>query len=213
MIVRAFIKGLEDYSTDQRGDVGSWVRIASLDSIGRVLASLSPPSPLSSIVEPGIYDEVIGGLVKQGVEKLESVRSASALALARMRECGWWWDTQGAMSVSRKQLDEEGFRYVDQEEWFQSAMPLLETRFRKELVTGLTFTIGSQVVTLVSIVALYAPQLLTITCLVKRCPTPFYRIPDSPHFNHCSRSANASKSYGRQLQLKPDIHTHTTNIA
>ncbi|KIR54961.1 cofactor D [Cryptococcus gattii Ru294] len=148
MIVRAFIKGLEDYSTDQRGDVGSWVRIASLDSIGRVLASLSPPSPLSSILEPGIYDEVIGGLVKQGVEKLESVRSASALALARMRECGWQWDTQGAMSVSRKQLDEEGFRYVDQEEWFQSAMPLLETRFMEELVTGLTFTIGSQVVTL-----------------------------------------------------------------
>ncbi|OXB38247.1 hypothetical protein LQV05_006482 [Cryptococcus neoformans] len=147
-VIRAFIKGLEDYSTDQRGDVGSWVRIASLDSIGRVLASLPPSSPLSSLLESGICDEAIGGLVKQGVEKLESVRSASALALARMRECGWKWDTQDAMSVSKKQLDEEGFRYVDQKEWFRSAMSLLESRFRKELVAGLTFTIGSQVVTL-----------------------------------------------------------------
>lgn len=108
------------------------------------------------MLEPGIRDEAIGGLVKQGVEKLESVRSASALALARMRECGWQWDTQDAMSVSKKQLAEEGFRYVDQKEWFQSAMPLLESRFRKELVAGLIFTIGSQVVTLVSI-ALFMP--------------------------------------------------------
>lgn len=149
------------------------------------------------MLEPGICDEAIGGLVKQGVEKLESVRSASALALARMRECGWKWDTQDAMSVSKKQLDEEGFRYVDQKEWFRSAMSLLESRFRKELVAGLTFTIGSQVVTLVSISALCISQLLTVTYLVKRRLTPPYRIPDGSHVSHRSRAADSFKSYGR----------------
>ncbi|WRT63818.1 uncharacterized protein IL334_000743 [Kwoniella shivajii] len=147
-IIHSLITGLEDYTTDQRGDVGSWVRVESLSSLGRVVSSLDPPS--DHLMTADLLDKVLGGMIKQGVEKLESVRGESALALSRIREKGWSWDGKENMAAPISQLQEkgEGFRYIDQKEWFNSSMPILQTTFRKSLMAGLIHSIGSQVITL-----------------------------------------------------------------
>ncbi|KAK8845579.1 hypothetical protein IAR55_006295 [Kwoniella newhampshirensis] len=138
--------GLNDYTTDQRGDVGSWVRIASLNALGRILFALPPNT---TWVSANLFQELVGGIVKQSVEKLESVRAEAALALARLRGSGWTWQGKiEGVDVSVDRLQDEGFRYIDQKEWFESMIPLLRTNFRSNLLAGLVHSIGSQVVPL-----------------------------------------------------------------
>nr|XP_019048752.1 hypothetical protein I302_02526 [Kwoniella bestiolae CBS 10118]OCF27682.1 hypothetical protein I302_02526 [Kwoniella bestiolae CBS 10118] len=144
-ILQSFVQGMGDYTTDQRGDVGSWVRIQSLVSIGNVLSTLEPRTDL---VSSELFQEMVGGVIKQGLEKLESVRGEAARTLAKLREKGWEWEGRGGMKLELSQLENDGFRYADQKEWFACSMPILDTRFRKNLLAGLVLSIGSQVITL-----------------------------------------------------------------
>jgi hypothetical protein len=89
-IVQAFITALDDYTTDQRGDVGSWIRIAALHSLGRIL-------PLSASIDnfaisEGVLQKAIGGTVRLAVEKLEPVRGEAARCLAELRRGGIAWE-------------------------------------------------------------------------------------------------------------------------
>lgn len=56
----------------------------------------------SALITQNVFEEVIGGMIKQAVEKLEPVREAAALALARLRHAGaeriWEWEGHTAMS-------------------------------------------------------------------------------------------------------------------
>ncbi|WWC58144.1 uncharacterized protein I303_100679 [Kwoniella dejecticola CBS 10117] len=144
-IFGSLVRGLEDYATDQRGDVGSWVRIQSLQSIGKVLSTLDPSTTLMTA---DTLDEAVGGIIKQGVEKLESVRGDAALTLAKLREAGWGWEHMEGMEVDLSRLISDVFRYIPQNEWFASSMQYLNTRYRKQILAGLVLSIGSQVVTL-----------------------------------------------------------------
>ncbi|WVF65933.1 hypothetical protein IAT40_000671 [Kwoniella sp. CBS 6097] len=144
-ILAALLAGLDDYTTDQRGDVGSWVRSTSLNSLGRIISSIPHDS---GIITKETLAPIIGGTIKQGVEKLESVRGEAALALARIKESGWTWEGQNALIASVAQLEKGGFRYIDPKDCFESAMTLLATRFRSNLLAGLVHSVGSQVITL-----------------------------------------------------------------
>ncbi|WVQ62666.1 uncharacterized protein L199_000813 [Kwoniella botswanensis] len=157
-ILQNFVQGLGDYTTDQRGDVGSWVRVQSLTSIGNALSTLDPQLDL---VSEETFDDLIGGIIKQGVEKLESVRGETARTLAKLREAGWEWEGMGGMKVGLRQLENDGFRYIDQKEWFSTSMPILRTEYRKQLIAGLVLTVGSQVITLSN--AAFQPLLSYLT--------------------------------------------------
>ncbi|WVO16748.1 hypothetical protein L204_104432 [Cryptococcus depauperatus] len=145
VIIRAHIAGLSDYTTDQRGDVGSWVRIASLKALSKDLSSLTP---ITSLLEINIFDQVIGGIIKQAVEKLESVRLAAALALAEIKAQGWTWEGDDALAGDLSLLKEEGLKYIDAKEWYRGYMPLVKSKYREEFMSGLVFSVGSQVGTL-----------------------------------------------------------------
>ncbi|WWC99224.1 hypothetical protein V866_006120 [Kwoniella sp. B9012] len=157
-ILQSFLQGLGDYTTDQRGDVGSWVRVQSLISTGDVLSTLDPQL---NLVSEETFDDLIGGIIKQGVEKLESVRGETARTLAKLREAGWEWEGMGGMKVDLRQLENDGFRYIDQKEWFTISMPILRTEYRKQLIAGLVLTVGSQVITLSN--AAFQPLSLCLT--------------------------------------------------
>ena len=45
---------------------------------------------------------------------------------------------------------DEEFRYIDQKEWFNSAMILLETRYSRYVLEGLVQSVGSSIASLVS---------------------------------------------------------------
>lgn len=83
-VVQIHLESLDDYSTDQRGDVGSWIRTAAITG----LADLSERGPVNLL-------EVVNGILKQGVEKLDNVREIAGRALrkiAKQNELDWLHD-------------------------------------------------------------------------------------------------------------------------
>ncbi|KAF5184838.1 Tubulin-specific chaperone d [Thalictrum thalictroides] len=109
-VMQTLFKALTDYSVDNRGDVGSWVREAALDglekctyilcerkSIGfprktaEVDCSLEPLDPkvdnedlLNSLFDESVATNLIGGLVKQAVEKMDKIRVVATKVLQRI---------------------------------------------------------------------------------------------------------------------------------
>ncbi|KAM0790396.1 hypothetical protein ACM66B_003278 [Microbotryomycetes sp. NB124-2] len=70
--------GLRDYTSDQRGDVGSWVRIAALDALPNLVVTASYHDRLNQ----DELDFVVAGALKQAVEPLDNVREAAVRCLA-----------------------------------------------------------------------------------------------------------------------------------
>lgn len=76
-IQSVLLLGLEDYTTDQRGDVGSWVRlscISGLRSLVNVFSSLGNDLLLEEWLPIAALIEIVGGLIKQMVERIDNVR-------------------------------------------------------------------------------------------------------------------------------------------
>lgn len=75
--MEAILMGFEDYTVDQRGDVGSWVRLASLKAIRSCL-----PSQIEfQKTTQSLVDRCISCALKQLVERLDNVREMAAAAL------------------------------------------------------------------------------------------------------------------------------------
>lgn len=71
-IFDCLLEALEEYTTDNRGDVGAWVREASM----HVLHYLVVNCP-SARLNPNIVHQVLSGLTKQGVEKIDRIRAVA----------------------------------------------------------------------------------------------------------------------------------------
>ncbi|KAG2190201.1 hypothetical protein INT46_006400 [Mucor plumbeus] len=75
---------LTDYSTDQRGDVGSWVRIPSMEFLNYVLPCISKlDAQLNGqrYLEMTSTSNLIAALLKQSVERIDKVRSIAGKVL------------------------------------------------------------------------------------------------------------------------------------
>ncbi|KAJ1436266.1 Tubulin-specific chaperone D, C-terminal [Sesbania bispinosa] len=112
-VMMSLFKALDDYSVDNRGDVGSWVREAALDGLekctymlckrdklvclsgrsdGNEIESIAQPltdNMLKSTPELLLFDEnlatnLFGGICKQAVEKMDKLREAAANVLYRI---------------------------------------------------------------------------------------------------------------------------------
>ena len=74
----AMLDGLTDYTSDQRGDVGSWARIScvkGLTSFIQTLFSHANALPdFAAYLPPEKVHDAIAGILKQGVERLDNVR-------------------------------------------------------------------------------------------------------------------------------------------
>lgn len=78
-IIDTLIQGTADYSVDRRGDVGSWVRSASMTALGRLYQSLSADGlalERAPVVE--------GALLKEMGERNDGVRGNGARALVHV---------------------------------------------------------------------------------------------------------------------------------
>ncbi|KAG6747970.1 hypothetical protein POTOM_047861 [Populus tomentosa] len=106
-VMLSLFKALDDYSVDNRGDVGSWIREAAMegletctyilcikDSNGKShgVESLSerPNNDVAdnnqvvSFFDANLATNVIGGIAKQAVEKMDKIREAAAKVLQRI---------------------------------------------------------------------------------------------------------------------------------
>jgi len=85
MCLEAFLKGVEDYSVDKRGDVGSWVREASMRAFSEVLRCFETISKCSDDTAAGgvvaEYEKkcttIVGVLLKQCGEKIDRTRTVA----------------------------------------------------------------------------------------------------------------------------------------
>jgi hypothetical protein len=75
---QSLLHGLSDYSMDERGDVGSWIRIACIEGLAsfvEILISRASNIPnFAEYLPPDNFHAAIGGILKQGVERLDGVR-------------------------------------------------------------------------------------------------------------------------------------------
>ncbi|TYI32484.1 hypothetical protein ES332_A04G066500v1 [Gossypium tomentosum] len=109
-VMVSLFKALEDYSVDNRGDVGSWVREAAMEGLERCTYILCKRDSMSSTGKPDILESMskqpnnnvveenqmcslfdvnlatnlVGGISKQAVEKMDKLRELAAKALQRI---------------------------------------------------------------------------------------------------------------------------------
>ncbi|GKV12903.1 hypothetical protein SLEP1_g23988 [Rubroshorea leprosula] len=112
-VMISLFKALDDYSVDNRGDVGSWVREAAMEGLekctyilckGDSVTSTQKLDDLESIPEPSnsnvaensqtcsffdvkLATNLVCGIVKQAVEKMDKLRETAAKVLQRILYC------------------------------------------------------------------------------------------------------------------------------
>lgn len=89
--VDALLEGLTDYTTDERGDVGSWTRISCVLGLSVFIQILfAHAKSLPNFIEyfpPEKYHAAIGGILKQGVERLDNVRQQTGTQFVKLLRC------------------------------------------------------------------------------------------------------------------------------
>ncbi|XP_050236631.1 tubulin-folding cofactor D [Mercurialis annua] len=104
-VMSSLFKALDDYSVDNRGDVGSWVREAAMEGLEtctlilcltdstRISNGVETPSQIPELTEneqmlllfdANLAAHVIEVIVKQAVEKMDKLREAAAKVLHRI---------------------------------------------------------------------------------------------------------------------------------
>lgn len=106
-VMQCLFKALDDYSVDNRGDVGSWVREAAMDGLQRCASILCKKDSIvnssgldkaesaseqfeSEMIKNNqkhtLFDDklacsIVGGIIKQAVEKMDKIREMAAKIL------------------------------------------------------------------------------------------------------------------------------------
>ncbi|KAK9274057.1 hypothetical protein L1049_018871 [Liquidambar formosana] len=95
-VMMTLFKALEDYSVDNRGDVGSWVREAAMDGLERCThilckrdsiyssSDMGENNPIQSFFDANLATCLVGGIVKQAVEKMDKLREVAAKVLQKI---------------------------------------------------------------------------------------------------------------------------------
>ncbi|KXN88249.1 Tubulin-specific chaperone D [Leucoagaricus sp. SymC.cos] len=99
------LSGLDDYTIDERGDVGSWIRVACVQGLTSCIVDLFSVAESIENFDDYLpiqkYQQAIAGILKQGVERLDNVRSEAGtcftrlLDLAPVRSAGHTWSLPG----------------------------------------------------------------------------------------------------------------------
>ncbi|PPQ80979.1 hypothetical protein CVT25_015132 [Psilocybe cyanescens] len=156
-LLDAMLAGLDDYTLDERGDVGSWVRIAciqGLTTISELLFGVGGSIPdFESYFSPQKYHAVATGLLKQGVERLDNVRQTAGVCVVRLLNAPLpLVDGSERWRLPALDLLNELFQNPsDQSGWndgnwlFPRGMRLLEVpQYRKDVLSGIVISIGSK---------------------------------------------------------------------
>ncbi|KZS90474.1 TBCD protein [Sistotremastrum niveocremeum HHB9708] len=160
MVVRTYrlhIDGMQDYTIDERGDVGSWIRIACIDglvSISQLLLQHVPQAAkLLELLPPDMFHEAVGALFKQGVERLDNVRQrvgerfASLIDLSlRLDDLKSRWRISGDQMIQKLLFSSDSMIGWHDGSWlFPRVVRLMAIhRYRQFVFRGLVLSIGSK---------------------------------------------------------------------
>ncbi|KAH7921320.1 ARM repeat-containing protein [Leucogyrophana mollusca] len=151
--------GMDDYTMDERGDVGSWIRMACIQGLTSVIESLFAVAGdlprFADYLPPARYHSAIARILRQGVERLDNVRQLSGECFLRLlglplpavenRES---WRIQGESVMKDLFLSEN----LDADtnwgvgDWlFPKAVAMLEVEaYRRPVLTGIILSVGTR---------------------------------------------------------------------
>lgn len=84
-VIGVLLSGLRDYTTDERGDVGSWVRSSSLKCLETLIDFCTGvPSRIPRYTTRKVVKEVLVEILKQTVESIDSLRERAWYTTSRL---------------------------------------------------------------------------------------------------------------------------------
>ncbi|KAJ7780620.1 TBCD protein [Mycena maculata] len=156
-LLDAMLHGLEDYTIDERGDVGSWIRISCLRGLTAFCEILLPRArtlPAFAEYFPAAkYHSVVSGVLKQGVERLDNVRQDAGeclhvllrLAPPDVRDGHEWAPKSLPLLRELFTGESELMGWKDGARLFPLAVRLLDIpRYRQPVLAGLVLSLGSK---------------------------------------------------------------------
>ncbi|THV05301.1 ARM repeat-containing protein [Dendrothele bispora CBS 962.96] len=152
----ALLDGLSDYTIDERGDVGSWIRIACIQGltsfIETMIGNAANLSNFEQYLPSERYHEAIKGILKQGVERLDNVRQVAGERLCRILRLsppayvpnsGNWVMLESDF-FGRLFLVDDASGWNDAAWLFPKAVRILEVEgYRKSVLLGLIASVAS----------------------------------------------------------------------
>ncbi|KAI8620187.1 tubulin folding cofactor D C terminal-domain-containing protein [Chytriomyces sp. MP71] len=148
--------GMEDYSVDSRGDVGSWVRESCFKAWPVVLPLFSRVNAKSVIyLLPETSARAVKGLLRQSVEKIDRVRETAGVALHQVIELSFSKDlgllldlglAESSRADLRKALDGSStgdLNWLNTATVYPRMVSLLKIdELRQDLLLGLVVSVG-----------------------------------------------------------------------
>ncbi|GAB4861905.1 hypothetical protein Ancab_037161 [Ancistrocladus abbreviatus] len=167
-VMQSLFKALEDYSVDNRGDVGSWVREAAMDGLERCSYILSRRDAFSSrselegqehiagndmhndhersqLFDTDLATKLIEGIAKQAVEKMDKIREAAAKVLQRILHNKTIYVPCIPYREKLEEIipNEQGLNWVEPTFSYQRFVQLLQFgSYRRSVLSGLVIAIG-----------------------------------------------------------------------
>ncbi|PWN32854.1 ARM repeat-containing protein [Meira miltonrushii] len=149
-IWKCLLGGMEDYSNDARGDVGSWIRIACMQSFQRIIETLTKyPCPERVYLSQSICDAICAALAKQMTERIDSVRTEARKDFLFVTRSVAGTSTHIAVPYKEKLNalfpPEQDEQLSDLSYLYGKIVPLLSiVPLRAELLKGIVLGIGPQ---------------------------------------------------------------------
>lgn len=153
----ALLLGLEDYSVDERGDVGSWIRLACIRGLTQfsilLMSNAASIHNFGVYFPPSKYHQTVAGILKQGIERFDNVRQEAGecfmrllnLPLPDVRNSQDWCMPGVPLLKELFRSDAEAVGWNDGKWLFPKAVHLLEVpEYRKHVLTGLILSLCSK---------------------------------------------------------------------
>lgn len=145
-VLAALLNGLSDYSVDSRGDVGSWVREASMRGLSKTVRLLCnlPSGVVHRSWNSEQARDVVAGILQQSVEKIDRVRVCAGSALNELLEDETLRGIlPGSAKLRATLLAEPSIAWGNSADVFSRTMPLLHlSEYRIDLLRGIATSIG-----------------------------------------------------------------------
>ncbi|PFH53979.1 hypothetical protein AMATHDRAFT_186665 [Amanita thiersii Skay4041] len=155
-IYSAMLTGLDNYTNDERGDVGSWIRMTCINGLSTIseilLLGIDPALGLNEYLPPELYRAAIAGILKQGLERLDNVRQMAGNCFIRLLKLslpypdGDRWQLPGRDLFESLLFSEpEPDNWGDSTWFFPKAVRFLELQaYRNNVLAGIVTSIGSK---------------------------------------------------------------------
>ncbi|KAF8755096.1 Tubulin folding cofactor D C terminal [Rhizoctonia solani] len=155
-IYATVLSGFEDYTVDQRGDVGSWVRMATLRAIASisqvVFRNRNRIEPFGEYLPLDSWHQAIGGVLRQGVERLDNVRAVAGEQLMHLiwsddirSHASGLWEVPGLNQLEKAFPFDQSVPWNVGEWLFPRVPPLLDiSAYRKVLLLGIITSLASR---------------------------------------------------------------------